>query len=313
MNAFHSAIPPKSKEFENQTELSPITDDDYRTLSRPFHFTGVITLYQILSFILIQGAFRVLFSIIITLFTFSVILLARVFLRALGMPTKCRGPCLSIARFGARCLLFFCGITFIQIEGNCDPTARFIVGNHVCALDMFLIFSLLDCTSPIDLYYKSYHLLDLLLESLRPVWIDTTRPAAYRKTICDWVDNFKRPPILMFPEGCGKDVIMRFRDTAFSTPYRVQPFTIRYHMFGVPKGWNTYAYRGEGVLSVLWRLFAMPPSYVSLHFLPSISMAADGKADLQGGEISIERFLVSAQLLLANDLGVQAVDHRPAD
>jgi hypothetical protein len=156
-------------------------------------------------------------------------------------------------------------------------------------------------------------LIDLLLESVRPVWVDVDRPAASRKAISDWADNFKTPPILIFPGGGAGEVIGRFRETAFSTSYRVQPFTLRYHMLGVGKGWNTYAYKGEGVMSALWRMFAMPPAYVSIEFLPAMSMGVDGKADLQSGDISIERFLIAAQLLIANHLGVQAVDRQIDD
>jgi hypothetical protein len=313
MTAFHSAIPPKSKEFENQTELSSLTDDDLELLSRPFASNIRILAYQVLCFLLLLGPVRLIFSLIIALFTVGLILLIRLPMHALGMPTKCRGPCVSIARFGIRCLLFAFGVAFMQVNGSCEPTARFVVANRVSLLDALVIFTLQDCTAPVDFYYRSYRLLELLLEALRPVWIDGGRAAAAQAVISGWADNFKRPPILVFPEGAvGGAVLLRFAHTAFATPYRMQVVALRYHMLGVP-GWNTYAYRGERPMSVLWRLFAMPPAYVSVHFLKAITMGTEGKADIATGEISIERLPVSAQLMIANHLGVKAVDRTAAD
>jgi hypothetical protein len=311
MKGFHHTLPPKSKEFENQTELSPLPDDDFDFLSRPFISNFRILSYQVGCFLLFLGPIRLIFSVIIAVFTVSLLLLIRVSMHALGMPTKCRGPCVSVARFGIRCLLFSFGIFFMHSNGFCEPTARFIVSNHVSLLDAFVIFILQDCTSPVDVYYRSHRALDLLLEGFRPVWIDAARAPC--KAISNWADNFKRPPILIFPEGgVGGGVLHRFEHTAFATPYRVQVVALRYHMLGVP-GWNTYAYHGERPLSLLWRLFAMPPSYVSIHFLKAITMGTEGKADIATGEISIERFPISAQLLIANHLGVKAVDRSAAD
>ncbi|OHT09717.1 hypothetical protein TRFO_21347 [Tritrichomonas foetus] len=119
-------------------------------------------------------------------------------------------------------------------------------------------------------------------------------------------DDFDKPPILVFPEGfrsigCGEILMPFFEHIPFSTPYKVQPLTIAYKMFGVPRGWNSFVYRGEKVLSYFWRLFSMPPALVTLHILPTISMGNEGKSD-------ISTFVEYAHLCVANHVGIRAID-----
>ena len=123
--------------------------------------------------------------------------------------------------------------------------------------------------------------------------------------IFDTADDFSRPPLLIFPEGlksksCG-DILMKFEPTAFSTPYKVQPVVIRFTMLGVPEGFNTYAYRGESIVSYLWRLHTMPFCILNISLLPSTSIENEGKSDIQ-------TFVTASQLSMANFIGIQAID-----
>jgi 1-acyl-sn-glycerol-3-phosphate acyltransferase len=304
MPQLSSSLPRKSKEFENQLDLTPMTDDEFENLSRPYRASLKIYLFQFFCFLLFLGPLRLISAVGIFIFTFCLIALIRLPMRLAGLSSSPSAPCISVARFGVRCLLFLFGIGIIQLRGVLEPTARFIVANHVSLLDALVIFALEDCTTPIDKSYREYRGLDLLLEAIGAIDIDASRPHDTRLRIYRWVDRFRHPPVLMFPEGflsrgCG-DVLLKFENTAFSTSYRVQPVALRYHMLGVPRKWNTFAYRGEGWVSQLWRFFSMPMSVVSVEFLSPISMD-HSKSD-------IDRFLIGAQLSLANALGIPAVD-----
>jgi 1-acyl-sn-glycerol-3-phosphate acyltransferase len=213
---------------------------------------------------------------------------------------------LAVARFGARCILFGFGIFYIGMKGTFDEAARFAIANHVGLLDSILIMIFHDFSCPIDIQYRSIQAIQLLLECMNPVYVNYEQSSHYcRAKIIESADSSSRPPILLFPEGtssrgCG-DVLMGFDQTAFSTPYKVQPIVLKYHMIGVPRNWNTYAYRGEGLGATIWRLVSMPPSVASVSFLPSMSLGCEGKAE-------IETFVTVAQLSMANSIGIQAVD-----
>jgi 1-acyl-sn-glycerol-3-phosphate acyltransferase len=299
-----SAIPLKSKEFENQTELSSLTDAEFAVAKRPVESWIGMMFYQPLCFIVFLGPLRVVSVAVVSLFTVCVIVVIRLVMGALAMPREGHFACVAVARFGIRCVLFAFGVVYITTHDHPDQAARFLVCNHVGPLDGLVIFFLRDFAVAIDKVYRQPRPAELVLDCLNPIWVDWGDKAACRRMICDAVDDFGRPPVLLFPEGvsspgCGS-VLLKFGKRAFSTPYKVQPIAIRYHML-VPKAWNSYAYRGEGVVWFLWRMFAFPPSLVSLHFLPAISMDSAGKGDMR-------KFTVVGQLTVANELGIRAVD-----
>jgi 1-acyl-sn-glycerol-3-phosphate acyltransferase len=299
-----SAIPLKSKEFENQIELSSLTDTEFANAKRPFESSIGIFFYQLLCFIIFLGPLRIVTVAVISLFTICMILPIRLVMGALAMPQEGHFACMAVARFGIRCVLFAFGLVYITTDDHPDQAARFLVCNHVGPLDGLVIFFLRDFVVAIDRVYRQPRLAELVLDCLSPIWVDWNDKIACRKMICDSVDDFGRPPVLLFPEGisspgCGS-ILLKFGKRAFSTPYKVQPISIRYHML-VPRAWNSYAYHGEGVVWFLWRMFAFPPSVVSVHFLPSISMDNAGKGDMR-------RFTVVGQLTVANELGILAVD-----
>jgi 1-acyl-sn-glycerol-3-phosphate acyltransferase len=235
----YSIIPPKSKEFENQTELTPVTDAEVSSATRPFRTTISVFLYQVLCFLIFLGPLRLVFVLVISAFTVCLILTIRAVMGAIGMPRNVHPACVAVPRFGVRCILFSFGIVFVKTSGHAGLSARFVVCNHVGLLDALIVFFLRDVVCAIDRCYRRSRALELVLECVDPIWVDWRTKPDYRKMICDSVDDFGRPPVLIFPEGqsisgCG-DVVLRFEKTVFSTPYKVQPMTIRYEMFGVPK------------------------------------------------------------------------------
>ena len=309
MTSFYgSSVPPKSKEYQNQTAISSITDEVFDEIRKPYKTSGKRILYQVICFLLFLGPVRLVFSLFVFIFCWVVIICIRIFLNTIQLPRHTfRDACLSIARFGIRCILFGFGIVYVKTDGRLDHASRFVIANRIGLLDAFVILIFQDLSVPVDVEYRSFRPLQLLLDCVDPVYVNFRNAQQCRHKIYNTVNDFTNPPVLVFPEGeasraCG-EVLTKFHKTAFATPYKIQPITMRYHMLGVPKGWNTYAYRGEQLVSYFWRLISMPPSVLSLHFLPTMRIDSDGKSD-------IATFANAAQLSMANFMGVQAVDRK---
>lgn len=298
-------LPKRSKEYQNQVEEAKISDEDFQALKQTFVFSRSKIAFQIFTFIIFLGPIRLVCFIFITIFTMSIIFSIRILMSILQTPNAGKKVCLSVARFGIRIILYCFGIFDIKTEGKFDENARFIISNHIGLLDLFVILIFHDIAIPIDQKWRNNSFAQMLLDCVDPIYVNYQKPNVVTKLICDASDDSARAPVLIFPEGiesrgCG-DVLLNFDTTAFITPYKVQPTVIRYHMLCVAEGWNTVAYRGENLISYIWRLISMPPTTLHLHFLPSISMDIDGKSD-------INTFVTSTHLNMANYIGIQAID-----
>ena len=300
-----SCCPLKSKEFQNQNEISQITDEEFETLKAPPQFSVQQKTYQFFCFILFLGFIRLLLTIIFLLFTISIILIYKFALKAFQFPRKAgKRFCLSVARFGIRCILFCFGIFHINTEGQFDEGARFIIANHTSILDAFAILIFHDYAAVVEDSVRQIPLIPTLLESVSAIYVDYKKQRRASKMIVDFVDDFGNSPVLIFPEGAPNghgSALMKFEKTAFTTPYKVQPITLRYYMLGVPQGYNTYVYQGENIFGYIFRLLAMPPTVLSVHFLPVMSMENDAKSE-------VKAFSRNAQLAMANFIGIRAVD-----
>ena len=305
MSFLRSCCPLKSKEFQNQNEISQITDEEFQVLKAPFEFSLKHRIYQFICFIIFFGFIRLPLILVFSLFTISIILIYKFALRAFQFPAKAgKRFCLSVARFGIRCILFCFGIFYINTEGQFDEGARFIIANHVSILDAFAILIFHDYTAVAEDSIKQIPLIPTLLETVSAIYVDYKKPRRVSKMIVDCVDDFSNSPVLVFPEGspCGHgSALMKFEKTAFTTPYKVQPITLRYYMLGAPQGYNSYVYQGENLFAYIFRLLAMPPTLLSVHFLPVMSMENDAKSE-------VKAFSKNAQLAMANFIGIRAVD-----
>lgn len=309
MSFLRSCCPLKSKEFQNQNEISSVTDDEYQALSQPLEFTTKQKIFQWVCFFVFFGPFRFFFIALIAIFTAIIILSYKFVLKAFQFPQKAgKRFCLSVARFGIRCVLFGFGIFYINTDGQFDDGARFAISNHVGILDSFAILIFHDITAVVEDQYRQIPLFQTLLECVNAIYVDYKKPRRASKMIVDCVDDFSNPPALVFPEGkpCGHGTaLMKFEKTAFTTPYKVQPITLRYYMIGVPQGYNSFVYQGESIATHLFRLLSMPPTLLSVHFLPVMSMENDAKSD-------VKAFSKNAQLAMANFIGIRAVDKSDA-
>ena len=309
MSFLRSCCPLKSKEFQNQNEISSITEEEFAALRAPVQFSPKHRIFQAVCFIFFLGFIRLPFIILFTAFTLSIILIYKFILKAFQFPSKAgKRICLSVARFGIRCILFCFGIFYINTEGQFDDGARFIISNHVSLLDAFVILIYHDYTAVVENTVRQIPLISTLLECVSAIYVDYKKPRRAQKMIVDCVDDFSNSPVLIFPEGrpCGRGTaLMKFEKTAFTTPYKVQPVTLRYYMFGAPQGYNTYVYQGENIVGYIFRLLTMPPTLLSIHFLPVMSMENDAKSE-------VKAFSRNAQLAMANFIGIKAVDKSDA-
>lgn len=308
MSLLKTSVPCGKKEFQNQTVAVSISESEFSEFSKPFHYSLCAVIHQIICFILFLGPIRILLCAFLLAFSYILLVFMHALFRMLQLPQRVgRSILFSIARFGVRSSLFCLGIVYIGTNQYFDEASRFAISNHVCLLDLLVLSLFHDYTYVADSKLKKIKLLKILLDILDPVYLNGKNRQNRIKIVCDAADDSNRPTILIFPEGfksnACSDVLVKFDKTAFVTPYKIQPITISYTMFGVMNNQiNTYAYRfSEHYLSYLWRLFAMPPSVVHLRYLSSISMDRDGKSD-------IKTFVNNSQLLLGNQMGIRCVN-----
>lgn len=306
VNIAKSTCPMKNKEYQNQTQIVDIDDEEFESLSSPNQFTTKQKFFQILTFCLFFGPFRLVFIFCVFIFTSLILVSFQILSQLLQMNRKWgKSFSLAVSRFGIRSILFLLGAIYIQVDGYCEPNSRFIVANHICMLDQFIIILFKNLTLPIDHKYRLFPLLPYLLESINTVYVDFGSLKSYSKKVVDIADNvIGCDPVLVFPEGkpCGKGrALMKFSNTAFSTPYKVQPVTLRYNMMCVPQGYNTFSYQNENIFYYFFRLLSIGPCTITISFLNYISMDKDAKCD-------VSKFSEVAQLTMANYIGIKAVN-----
>lgn len=81
---------------------------------------------------------------------------------------------------------------------------------------------------------------------------------------------------------------------------------IRYSLPIVPPGWNTVSYTSQSYYEYIWQLISLPFCIIYVDAIQSISMEAEGKAD-------IDTFTTNAQIIFANHLKTKAISRSKAD
>jgi hypothetical protein len=196
--------------------------------------------------------------------------------------------------------LGFGGI-WIRQRGKIDKEARFVIANHQSLCDIYTVFLLRDISCVLRKRWAHNTFLKHILEIVNPVYVEAGQ-GSRTKEIIDRADDSSQFPVLLFPEEVrtNGEVLLQFHRNAFLTPYKVQPMLIRYWLPFVPKGWNTIACVNQSFLSFLWQLISLPAVIIEVDALQSISMEAEGKAD-------IDTFTRNAQIILANRLKIRAI------
>ncbi|OHS98870.1 Acyltransferase family protein [Tritrichomonas foetus] len=303
-----TVVPSIHEEFSHQTKLSDVTDEEFRDYIAPPKFSFHHRLYQILCFFIFLGPIRLLVGLIGFSFSLLIVYIIRVLIKVLGVyPDAGKSICVQILRIGFRILFFSFGAVWINVNGKIDPEARFVISNHVSLLDSYVILILRSVTFVIKKDYAKNNFLHTIFEIFDPLYVEKVNSGA-QKGIIDSADDTSRYPVLLFPEATttNGEALLQFQKGAFLTPYKVQPMLIRYSMLFVPKGWNTVSYTNQSLLEFFWQLLCIPACIINVDSIQSISMEAEGKAD-------IDTFTVNAQIIFANHLKTKAISRSKSD
>ena len=306
----YSVVPSIHEEYSHQTKLSDITDDEFEKIISPPKFTFIQRLYQFLCFLIFLGPIRIVIGLVGFLFCMTLVYLIRIGVAFLGLYPRnpiLNALCLRIIRIGFRILFFSFGAIWVNVNGKIDHEARFVISNHVSLIDSFVILILRNVTFIINKKYQQNSFVRTIAETFDPVYVQKSKGGA-QKDILDSADDNNRNPVILFPEGTttNGEALLQFQKQAFLTPYKVQPMLIRYSLLFVPSGWNTIAYTNQSIAGYIWQLVSLPLCIINVDSIQSISMEAEGKAD-------IDTFTMNAQIIFANHLKTKAVSRSKSD
>ncbi|XP_074091102.1 lysophospholipid acyltransferase LPCAT4 [Macrotis lagotis] len=184
--------------------------------------------------------------------------------------TVCHSGVLGLSRL----LFFLLGFLRIRVRGqraSCLEAPVLVAAPHSTFFDPIV---LLPCDLPKVVSRAenlSVPVIGALLRFNQAILVSRHDPASRRKVVEEVrrraTSKGKWPQVLFFPEGTcsNKKALLKFKPGAFIAGVPVQPVLIRY-----PNSLDTtsWAWRGPGVLKVLWLTASQPCSLVDVEFLP---------------------------------------------
>ncbi|XP_027725878.1 lysophospholipid acyltransferase LPCAT4 isoform X2 [Vombatus ursinus] len=184
--------------------------------------------------------------------------------------TICHSGVLGLSRL----LFFLLGFLRIRVRGHrasCLEAPVLVAAPHSTFFDPIV---LLPCDLPKVVSRAenlSVPVIGALLRFNQAILVSRHDPASRRKVVEEVrrraTSKGKWPQVLFFPEGTcsNKKALLKFKPGAFIAGVPVQPVLIRY-----PNSLDTttWAWRGPGVLKVLWLTASQPCSLVDVEFLP---------------------------------------------
>ncbi|XP_004380639.1 lysophospholipid acyltransferase LPCAT4 [Trichechus manatus latirostris] len=143
-----------------------------------------------------------------------------------------------------------------------------------------------------------------LLRFNQAIFVSRHDPASRREVVEEVrrraTSGGKWPQVLFFPEGTcsNKKALLKFKPGAFIAGVPVQPVLIRY-----PNSVDTtsWAWRGPGVLKVLWLTASQPCSIVDVEFLPVYHPSPEESRDPS-------LYANNVQRVMAQALGIPATE-----
>lgn len=295
---------PENQNLVNQDTLTEISLKDFKDQFAEPQLSCFQKVYRVLTFFIFLGPIRILIfftSIAITL------LFTQVF-----YSIKSLLPFLRISKISSlvmnslfRICVFSIGVVKINKKGSFHSQARLIVSNHHCLVDSLVVFSQIPCGFVAASYLKSWPVIKIFSRLYDFVFVDRSVQGNFGEQIKLIAANHKRPPLLLFPEGKCTDgrVLVGFRSGAFLTDEIVQPVTIRYRHWFVPKGTTTISWVSNKDLEYFLQLFATPFYTVDLNVLP-IEEWKNKEPWLRARQ---------SQLQIANALGIPAINRSNRD
>ncbi|XP_021100163.1 lysophospholipid acyltransferase LPCAT4 isoform X2 [Heterocephalus glaber] len=184
--------------------------------------------------------------------------------------TVCHNGVLGLSRL----LFFLLGFLRIRVRGQRASRLQapvLVAAPHSTFFDPIV---LLPCDLPKVVSRAenlSVPVIGALLRFNQAILVSRNDPASRRRVVEEVrrraTSGGKWPQVLFFPEGTcsNKKALLKFKPGAFIAGVPVQPVLIRY-----PNSLDTtsWAWRGPGVLKVLWLTASQPCSIVDVEFLP---------------------------------------------
>uniref|UniRef100_A0A5F9DQV2 Lysophosphatidylcholine acyltransferase 4 n=1 Tax=Oryctolagus cuniculus TaxID=9986 RepID=A0A5F9DQV2_RABIT len=217
--------------------------------------------------------------------------------------TVCHNGVLGLSRL----LFFLLGFLRIRVRGQRASRLQapvLVAAPHSTFFDPIV---LLPCDLPKVVSRAenlSVPVIGALLRFNQAILVSRHDPASRRRVVEEVrrraTSGGKWPQVLFFPEGTcsNKKALLKFKPGAFIAGVPVQPVLIRY-----PNGLDTtsWAWRGPGVLKVLWLTASQPCSVVDVEFLPVYHPSPEESRDPT-------LYANNVQRVMAQALGIPATE-----
>ncbi|XP_057400745.1 lysophospholipid acyltransferase LPCAT4 isoform X2 [Balaenoptera acutorostrata] len=220
-----------------------------------------------------------------------------------GLRTVCHNGVLGLSRL----LFFLLGFLRIRVRGQRASRLQapvLVAAPHSTFFDPIV---LLPCDLPKVVSRAenlSVPVIGALLRFNQAILVSRHDPASRRRVVEEVrrraTSGGKWPQVLFFPEGTcsNKKALLKFKPGAFIAGVPVQPVLIRY-----PNSLDTtsWAWRGPGVLKVLWLTASQPCSIVDVEFLPVYRPSPEESRDPT-------LYANNVQRVMAQALGIPATE-----
>ncbi|XP_065797384.1 lysophospholipid acyltransferase LPCAT4 isoform X2 [Muntiacus reevesi] len=217
--------------------------------------------------------------------------------------TVCHHGVLGLSRL----LFFLLGFLRIRVRGQRASRLQapvLVAAPHSTFFDPIV---LLPCDLPKVVSRAenlSVPVIGALLRFNQAILVSRHDPASRRRVVEEVrrraTSGGKWPQVLFFPEGTcsNKKALLKFKPGAFIAGVPVQPVLIRY-----PNSLDTtsWAWRGPGVLKVLWLTASQPCSIVDVEFLPVYRPSPEESRDPT-------LYANNVQRVMAQALGIPATE-----
>ncbi|XP_028933134.1 lysophospholipid acyltransferase LPCAT4 [Ornithorhynchus anatinus] len=217
--------------------------------------------------------------------------------------TLCHGGVLGLSRL----LFFLLGFLRIRVRGRRASRLQapvLVAAPHSTFFDPIV---LLPCDLPKVVSRAenlSVPVIGALLRFNQAILVNRHDPASRRNVVEEVrrraTSGGRWPQVLFFPEGTcsNKKALLKFKPGAFIAGVPVQPVLIRY-----PNSVDTtsWAWRGPGVLKVLWLTASQPCSIVEVEFLPVYQPSPEESANPT-------LYASNVQRVMAQALGIPATE-----
>ncbi|XP_025246647.1 lysophospholipid acyltransferase LPCAT4 [Theropithecus gelada] len=217
--------------------------------------------------------------------------------------TVCHNGVLGLSRL----LFFLLGFLRIRVRGQRASRLQapvLVAAPHSTFFDPIV---LLPCDLPKVVSRAenlSVPVIGALLRFNQAILVSRHDPASRRRVVEEVrrraTSGGKWPQVLFFPEGTcsNKKALLKFKPGAFIAGVPVQPVLIRY-----PNSLDTtsWAWRGPGVLQVLWLTASQPCSIVDVEFLPVYHPSPEESRDPT-------LYANNVQRVMAQALGIPATE-----